>query len=1455
MALGPSRFTMVGETPHPHERDGIEAVREALPNNDPYQAWALFELLDPRTGRLLEIDMLVIGYSALYLVELKGHPGRISGDGTDWFWQPPDAKGRKVWMKPPFGVTNMKARILKSRLREHIRDDRDLPYIQALVCLTSPDVINDLRADGRIGVVTRDQIRDAITKHRFDGAPPGWQAHRLNAPQVRAVARALDKLGIRPREGKLLVGDYQLKELLEEGPGFQDRAAEHTSQPGIRARARTYLVPDQTSVERRQQLRRAADREAALLYEVRDHPNVLSWLGYVPDAPLGPTVLLDDFEGGQPLPAFVRNQRPSFGEKLAILEATAHALHYCHERAVVHGGLNPEAVLVRRPSGKPDGVDVRLTSFQLGSGQDVDATSHWSALASSPWALYQAPELREGAARDPRSDVYSLGSIAYYLFTERHPAADLVELYEKLKRDRALDIRVVDGRDGDASAEVPNAVAQAIEFATTTRLANRAEDAEAWIQILLEELTDPSDGEPDEELDPLEATKADLLGDLMVRRVLGQGATARVLQVVRESDNRELALKVSLEPDHDDRLKAEAEVLARLRHPRVVQLHEVRTIAGRTCLLLSLAGSTTLKRYLDEEGTVSLDFASRYGDDLLHALEHLEDPDVNTTHRDIKPANLGVGTAGKKAHHLTLFDFSLAHVPRGEVGVGTSAYRDPFLPARAAWDAAADRWSAAVTLHEMLTGARPTYGGALDPDATLTLSAERFDASVRDALVAFFEKALHRDVERRFVSAQEMRHAWFRVFEAPDAATPEPTASSEPPAAADDELTDDEVRAIAADTPVMTLPLSFRARNALDRAGLLTAAELRALPENRISAVRGVGTKVAKEILAFRERWTALAGLDDTPHTTPFDPDYAGDDILVTTAGLDERLGAALADAGLRTLGAVARAPVEQVEAIAARAEHAPQALRDLLARETAQANERGQPQSIEALLDELLPREKKRSRYVAALYGVGEPFEGRLDVAAREVADHFGKTRANVYDAVGGLRETWEQHGAVGPLEDRAAVVLDAAGGAMPLDRAADAMRARLPHDDSAPLPVQRARAAALLRIVAEVQKGELDGVRAARLGRGQYWLLASQRYTQVLRKLGQAADALAGREVLASPGEVRRALEETVRGSPLEHAPATQVAEWAAAASEGAACSALMELYPRGMAPERALELSANLLTAAARVRPHANVHGLTPDEVRQKVAARYAEAAPLPGRPALDDLLAELRLEWHEADGRYRRAGDAHATGLGTSYDSRTLSIVSRHRRADLDLDVELAEFDKSLRIAVEQRAFRAVAVNPAYAFEAAIALAERLGVEPRPIDTLLLDAMRAEMDAKGIDPEVVHAADREGRGSTAWPRLVQLMRLAEQRVIAELTAADGPLLVTRPGLLARYGLTGLLEALVARAGEDDAEAILLLVPCHDYGGVPQIEDRHPIPGVLAVHALRVPRAFVEGDAEAA
>ena len=61
------------------EREALEFLRAQLPDHEPYRAWANFEFI-AQDGSINEVDLLVLTPKGLFFVEIKSHPGEISGD-------------------------------------------------------------------------------------------------------------------------------------------------------------------------------------------------------------------------------------------------------------------------------------------------------------------------------------------------------------------------------------------------------------------------------------------------------------------------------------------------------------------------------------------------------------------------------------------------------------------------------------------------------------------------------------------------------------------------------------------------------------------------------------------------------------------------------------------------------------------------------------------------------------------------------------------------------------------------------------------------------------------------------------------------------------------------------------------------------------------------------------------------------------------------------------------------------------------------------------------------------------------------------------------------------------------------------------------------------------------------------------------------------------------------------
>ena len=165
-------------------------------------------------------------------------------------------------------------------------------------------------------------------------------------------------------------------------------------------------------------------REVNVMMELR-HPNIVSILDSGRQAELVYFVM--EYVDGPSLTR-VMEQEGVLSVKRAIKIAIqiAEALHYAHQRNIVHRDVKPDNIFLK------GGEQVKLGDFGVAKPMGATRLTATGGIVGTPF--YMSPEQAQGGVVDPGSDVYSLGVILYEMVTGRLPfkAANPVQLIQVL---------------------------------------------------------------------------------------------------------------------------------------------------------------------------------------------------------------------------------------------------------------------------------------------------------------------------------------------------------------------------------------------------------------------------------------------------------------------------------------------------------------------------------------------------------------------------------------------------------------------------------------------------------------------------------------------------------------------------------------------------------------------------------------------------------------------------------------------------------------------------------------------------------------------------------------------------------------------------------------------------------------------------------------------------------------
>jgi serine/threonine protein kinase len=232
-----------------------------------------------------------------------------------------------------------------------------------------------------------------------------------------------------------------------------------------------------------------------------------------------------------------------------------------------------------------------------------------------------------------------------------------------------------------------------------------------------------------------------------------------------------------------ERFEREAMALARLRSPHVVQVFDygIDATAG-PYMVMELLNGEDLYSWLKRNRPVPLAVVARI---MLQAAKGLGAAHrAGIVHRDLKPANLYV-VRDHEEQSIKVFDFGLAkglddvkplRDRTGEgVLLGTPRYMSPEQAHGAKLvDHRSDLWSLGVIAYLAITGGLPFRGSGVG-EVIAKIQKEphkrpsEIVADLPAEVDAFFDRALAKDPEARFQSAQELAEALRRL--APDAST------------------------------------------------------------------------------------------------------------------------------------------------------------------------------------------------------------------------------------------------------------------------------------------------------------------------------------------------------------------------------------------------------------------------------------------------------------------------------------------------------------------------------------------------------------------------------------------------------------------------------------------------------------------------------------------------------------
>lgn len=257
---------------------------------------------------------------------------------------------------------------------------------------------------------------------------------------------------------------------------------------------------------------------------------------------------------------------------------------------------------------------------------------------------------------------------------------------------------------------------------------------------------------------------------------VGSGGMADVYNAKDQRLNRNVAIKILKQEYSSDakfvaKFRAEAQSVAGLSHPNIVNVYDVGEDDNLYYIVMELVEGITLKKFIERKGRLEINEAIGIGIQIAQGIEAAHKSHI--IHRDIKPQNIIISKEGK----VKVTDFGIAKAATSNTitsnAMGSVHYISPEQARGGYSDEKSDIYSLGVTIYEMLSGRVPFEGESTVSVAfahvhEAPVPLMELDAGIPRSLSRIVEKCMQKKPDSRYVNAAALILDLRRAVSEPD---------------------------------------------------------------------------------------------------------------------------------------------------------------------------------------------------------------------------------------------------------------------------------------------------------------------------------------------------------------------------------------------------------------------------------------------------------------------------------------------------------------------------------------------------------------------------------------------------------------------------------------------------------------------------------------------------------------